>query len=131
MRRSIKNTNDRIHTQLNSIVVSARNYLQDGVITMRDGRYCIPVKAEHKGNVAGLIHDQSSSGSTYFVEPMAVVKLNNELREMEIREQKEIEAILAELSNQAATYCEELVVDYRTLTALDFIFAKAMLSLQL
>ena len=128
VRRSIKNTNDRIHTQLNSIVVSARNYLQDGVITMRDGRYCIPVKAEHKGNVAGLIHDQSSSGSTYFVEPMAVVKLNNELRELEIREQKEIEAILAELSNQAAAYCEELVVDYRTLTALDFIFAKAMLS---
>ena len=128
VRRSIRTANDRIHTQLNALVVSARNYLQDGVITMRDGRYCLPVKAEYKGNVAGLVHDQSSSGSTYFIEPLSVVKLNNELRELEIRERKEIETVLAELSNQAAASCEDLMTDYHVLTQLDFIFAKALLS---
>ena len=90
VRRSMKNTNDKIHSQLNSIVNGgSRSYLQDAVITMRNGRYCIPVKAEHKGQVPGMIHDQSSTGSTIFVEPMAVVKLNNDLRELEIKEQQE------------------------------------------
>jgi len=127
-RRAIRAAGDKIHTQLNALVVSARDYLQDGVITMRDGRYCLPVRAEHKGNVPGLIHDQSGSGSTYFVEPMAVVKLNNELKELQIREQKEIEMVLADLSNRAAEHCEALLTNYRTLVRLDFIFAKAMLS---
>ena len=91
VRRSMKNTNDKIHSQLNSIVNGgSRSYLQDAVITMRNGRYCIPVKAEHKGQVPGMIHDQSSTGSTIFVEPMAVVKLNNDLRELEIKEQRKL-----------------------------------------
>ncbi len=128
VRRAMKLTYDRIHTQLNDLVVKARTYLQDGVITMRDGRYCLPVKAEYKGHVPGLIHDQSSSGSTFFVEPIAIVRLNNELRELEIQEQKEIEAILADLSAQAAIYHEELLSNYDALIRLDFIFAKAHLS---
>lgn len=128
VRRSIRNANDKIHSQLNAIVVSSRTYLQDGVITMRDGRYCIPVRQEYKSQVPGLVHDYSSSGSTAFIEPMAVVKLNNELRELEIQERKEIEAVLADLSNQAAEYSSNLEQNFHTLTALDFIFAKAMLS---
>ena len=82
----MKTAAEKIRTQLNSLVVNSRTYLQDGVITMRNGRYCVPVKAEHKSNVPGMVHDQSSSGSTIFVEPLSVVKLNNELRELEIRE---------------------------------------------
>jgi len=128
IRRGMRNTNDRIHSQLNALVSSARNYLQDAVITIRDGRYCLPVKQEYKSNVAGLIHDQSSTGSTYFIEPMAIVKLNNELRELEIQEQKEIETILAVLSVQAAEHSETLVTNFQVLTTLDFIFAKALLS---
>ena len=99
IRRNMKITNDRIHTQLASLVNGgARTYLQDSVITMRNGRYCIPVKAEYKGQVPGMIHDQSSTGSTLFIEPMSVVKLNNDIRELELQEQKEIEVILADLT---------------------------------
>lgn len=128
VRRSIRSANDKIHTQLNALVVSARSYLQDGVITMRDGRYCVPVRQEYKTQVPGLIHDYSSSGSTAFIEPMSVVKLNNELRELEIQEKKEIEAVLAGLSNQAAEFSAVLTQNFHILTTLDFIFAKAMLS---
>lgn len=128
VRRSMKGINDRIHTQLNSILNSNRTYLQDAVITMRDGRYCLPVKSEHKNQVAGMVHDQSSTGSTLFIEPMAVIRLNNEMRELEIQEQKEIEAVLAELSNQLSPYIEVLLQNLEVLTKLDFIFAKASLS---
>lgn len=130
VRRSIKTAADRIHTQLNSILNSHRTYLQDAVITMRNGRYCLPVKAEHKSQVSGMVHDQSATGSTLFIEPMAIVKLNNEIRELEIQEQKEIEAVLAALSNEAAPHIEELRLNTELLAQLDFIFAKAALSRQ-
>ena len=130
VRRSIKAAADRIHTQLNSILNSHRTYLQDAVITMRDGRYCLPVKAEYKSQVSGMVHDQSATGSTLFIEPMAIVKLNNEIRELEIQEQKEIEAVLASLSNEAAPHIEELRLNMELLAQLDFIFAKAALSRQ-
>ena len=91
---------------------------------MRGDRYCIPVKAEYRGQVQGLIHDQSSTGSTLFIEPMAVVKLNNDLKELYAREQEEIQIILAGLSEEAAQYIEEIRADYRALTDLDFIFCK-------
>lgn len=128
VRRSMKVTADRIHTQLNSILNSCRSYLQDAVITMRDGRYCLPVKSEYKNQVSGMVHDQSATGSTLFIEPMAIIRLNNEMRELEIQEQKEIEAVLASLSNQAAPYTEELRMDMELLAQLDFIFAKAGLA---
>ncbi len=128
VRRSIKVINDRVHSQLNALLNSNRSYLQDAVVTMRDGRYCLPVKAEHKSQVSGMVHDQSSSGSTLFIEPMAIIQLNNELRELEIQEKKEIEAVLAQLSNQAAPYTEELRLNQQLLARLDFIFAKAALS---
>ena len=128
VRRSMHGINDRIHTQLNSILNSCHSYLQDAVITMRDGRYCLPVKAEYKSQVNGMVHDQSSTGSTLFIEPMAVIQLNNELRTLEIQEQKEIEAVLADLSNQLTPYTTELAIDLQILTRLDFIFAKAALS---
>ncbi len=128
VRRSMKGINDRIHTQLNSILNSCRSYLQDAVITMRDGRYCLPVKSEHKAQVNGMVHDQSATGSTLFIEPMAVIQLNNELRTLEIQEQKEIEAVMAELSNQLAPCTEALKLNLQLLSHLDFIFAKAALS---
>ena len=130
VRRSLKACAGRIHTQLNSILNSHRTYLQDAVITMRDGRYCLPVKSEYKSQVSGMVHDQSATGSTLFIEPMAIVKLNNEIRELEIQEQKEIEAVLASLSNQTAPHIEELQMDMALLAQLDFIFAKAALSHQ-
>ena len=111
VRRSIKGINDKIHTQLNSILNASRSYLQDAVITMRDGRYCLPVRAEYKNQVSGMIHDQSSSGSTLFVEPMAIIQLNNELRTLEIQENKEIEAVLAALSNQLAPCTDSLSIN--------------------
>ena len=130
IRRSIKNTGERIHNQLAGMVNgSARSYLQDAVITMRDGRYCIPVKAEYKNQVPGMIHDQSSTGSTLFIEPMAVVKLNNDIRDLELKEQAEIEAILASLSELAAQNRESIQYDLETLTELDFIFARASLAM--
>ncbi len=128
IRRSIRLTGDRVHTQLNSLVNTHRTYLQDAVITMRNGRYCIPVKAEYKSQVSGMVHDQSSSGSTFFIEPMAIVKLNNELRELELAEQKEIDVILAGLSQQAAEYADMLLENIAVLSQLDFIFAKAALA---
>lgn len=130
IRRSMHVANERIHSQLNSMVnsQSTKSYLQENVVTMRNGRYCIPVKQEYRGQVPGMIHDQSSSGSTLFVEPMAVVKLNNDLKELAIKEQDEIERILAVLSNQTAEYMEEILEDFRILTKLDFVFAKALLS---
>lgn len=129
IRRTIKQTNDKVHSQLNSMVNgSVRSYLQDAVITMRNGRYCLPVKAEYRGQVAGMIHDQSSTGSTLFVEPMAVVKLNNDLRELELKEEQEIEVILAALSDTAAEETEIIGDNLQLLTKLDFIFARASLS---
>ncbi len=128
VRRSMNVVNGRIHSQLNSLLNSNRTYLQEAIVTMRDGRYCLPVKAEHKNQVSGMVHDQSSTGSTLFIEPMAVIQLNNELRELEIQEKKEIEAILADLSNQVAPYMEEIHLNQQLLTKLDFIFAKAALS---
>lgn len=128
VRRSMKSIGDKIHTQLNSILNSNRTYLQEAVITMRDGRYCLPVKAEHKAQVPGMVHDQSSTGSTLFIEPMAIVKLNNDLKALEIQEQKEIEMVLADLSSQLVPFLDELLTDFEVLTRLDFIFAKAALS---
>ncbi|MDO4522494.1 MAG: endonuclease MutS2 [Eubacteriales bacterium] len=129
IRRAMSQMNDRVHAQLNSMVNgSARTYLQDPVVTMRNGRYCLPVKAEYRGQVQGMIHDQSSTGSTLFVEPMAVIKLNNELRELELREEKEIEIILSNLSTRTAEFIEPLLDDQMLLTNLDFIFSRAMLS---
>ena len=132
IRRNMKITNDRIHTQLSGLVSgSARTYLQDAVITMRNGRYCIPVKAEYKGQVPGMIHDQSSTGSTLFIEPMAVVKLNNDMRELELQEEKEIEVILADLSQQIAMEQEAIALDFTLMVQLDFIFARAALAMEM
>ena len=129
VRRSIRSANDRIHSTLSGMVNgSARAYLQDAVITQRNGRYCIPVKAEYRSQVPGMIHDQSSTGSTLFVEPMAVVRLNNDLKELYLKEQEEIEHVLETLSGEAASCTEALAQDYELLTTLDFIFAKAGLA---
>lgn len=130
IRRSIKNINDKIRSQMNTMLnnTDTRNLLQDAVVTMRNGRYCLPVKAEAKGQVPGMIHDQSSTGSTIFIEPMAVVKLNNDLKELFLKEQEEIEVILANLSAQVAEYISFLQEDYQVLTELDFIFAKGSLA---
>ena len=128
VRRSMKIVGGRVHTQLNSILTSSRTYLQDAVITMRDGRYCLPVKAEYKSQVPGMVHDQSSTGSTVFIEPLAIVKLNNELRELEIQEKREIEFVLAALSSQLMPYTDAILSDLSILAELDFIFAKAALS---
>ena len=127
IRRSMRGMNDKIRAQMNSMInnTTTRSYLQDTVITMRDGRYCLPVKAEAKSLVPGMIHDQSSAGSTLFIEPMAVVNLNNEYKELQLREQEEIEVILAGLSNLTASYATQLLADYELLTELDFIFARA------
>ena len=129
IRRSMRQMNDKVHNTLNSMVNgSARSYLQDPVVTMRDGRYCLPVKAEHRSQVPGMIHDQSSTGSTLFIEPMAVIKLNNDFKELLMKEQQEIEKFLSVLSEKAAAVTEILAEDYRILTALDFIFARAMMA---
>lgn len=124
-------TNDKIHTQLMSMVNTHRTYLQDAVITMRDNRYCIPVKSEYKGQVPGMVHDQSSTGSTFFIEPAAVVELNNKLKELAIEEQEEIAYILAQLSSQAAEHVEALEENQRLLTKLDFVFAKGRLAMDM
>lgn len=127
IRRSIKGTHDKIHSQMNAIANSSsmRTYLQDNVVTMRGDRYCLPVKAEYRNQVPGMIHDQSSTGSTLFIEPMAVVKLNNDLKELFLQEQKEIEIVLAQLSARTAEHINELLSNYEILIQLDFIFAKA------
>lgn len=132
IRKSRNIISGRIHTQLNSMVNSTyRTYLQDAVITMRNDRYCLPVKTEYKNQVPGMIHDQSSTGSTIFIEPAAVVNLNNQLRELEIKEQEEIERILASLSGMCGTYADVIAEDQKTLTMLDFIFAKAAYAMKL
>lgn len=130
IRRNIRLANDRIHTELNKILnnQTLRNCLQDYVITSRQGRYCLPVKAEYKSQVPGMVHDQSATGSTIFIEPAAVVKLNNDIRELELKEEAEIQVILADLSAQAAEYTEQIATDYKVLVKLDFIFAKAQLA---
>ena len=128
VRRQMKIPGDRVHTQLNAILNSSRTMLQDPVITMRDGRYCLPVKAEYKSSFQGMVHDQSATGSTLFIEPMAIIKLNNELRELEIREQKEIEMVLAALSMELVPYVETILINLKLLTKLDFIFARAALA---
>lgn len=132
IRRSLTLTGDKIHSQLNSLLNgSYRTYLQDSVITMRNNRYCIPIKAEYKGQVNGMIHDQSATGSTYFIEPAAIVELNNKIRELELQEKEEIHIILTNLSAMAGEHTEELTVNIRTMTTLDFIFAKAKLALEM
>ena len=132
IRRSIGNINDKVHSTLSGLVNgSLRTYLQDPIITMRGDRYCIPVKAEYRSQVQGLIHDQSSTGSTLFIEPMAVVKLNNDLKELYAKEQEEIQVILARLSEDTAQYIEEIRANYRAMTDLDFIFARGALALSM
>lgn len=132
IRRSMLQTNEKVHSQLNSMLAGAyRTYLQDAVITMRNNRYCIPIKAEYKGQVNGMIHDQSATGSTYFIEPAAVVELNNKIRELELEEKEEIGVILASLSAMAAEHTEELSANQKLMTELDFIFAKARLAMDM
>ena len=129
IRRSMRQMNDKVHSTLTSMVNGAmRTYLQDAVITMRDGRYCLPVKAEHRSQVPGMIHDQSATGSTLFIEPMAVVKLNNEFKELLLKEQQEMEKILSDLSEKSAAWADQITGDYDILVELDFIFAKSMLA---
>lgn len=132
IRRSIGAVNDKVHSTLSGLLNgSLRTYLQDPIITMRGDRYCLPVKAEYRSQVQGLIHDQSSTGSTLFIEPMAVVKLNNDLKELYAKEQEEIQVILARLSEEAGQYIEEIRADYRALTELDFIFARGALAISM
>ncbi|MBU3878186.1 endonuclease MutS2 [Faecalicatena sp. AGMB00832] len=132
IRRSINSLNDKVHATLTNLVNgSLRTYLQDPIITMRGDRYCVPVKAEYRSQVNGLIHDQSSTGSTLFIEPMAVVKLNNDLKELYAKEQEEIQVILARLSEETAVYIEEIRTNYKLLTELDFIFARGALALSM
>lgn len=132
IRRNIMSVNDKVHSTLTSLVNgSLKSYLQDALITMRGDRYCLPVKAEYRSQVPGMIHDQSSTGSTLFIEPMSVVKLNNDLKELYGKEQEEIQVILARLSEEAAGYISEIRGNYRILTELDFIFAKGSLALSM
>ncbi|MDY2813027.1 MAG: endonuclease MutS2 [Dorea sp.] len=132
IRRSMSQINDKVHSTLSSMVNgSLRTYLQDPIITMRGDRYCIPVKSEYRSQVPGLIHDQSATGSTLFIEPMAVVKLNNDLKELYAKEQEEIQIILARLSADAAEYTESIRLDYQILTELDFIFSRGSLALDM
>ncbi|RKM58757.1 endonuclease MutS2 [Butyrivibrio sp. CB08] len=132
IRRGIMLTNDRIHDQLGKMINgSMRTYLQDSVVTMRGDRYCIPVKAEYKSQISGIVHDQSSSGSTLFIEPAAIVELNNKLREMALEERAEIDKILAELSIMASEHVEDIKYDADIMTDLDFTFAKASYALEI
>ena len=126
IRKAMRGMNDKIRAQMNAMInnTTTRSYLQDTVITMRDGRYCLPVRAEAKSQVPGMVHDQSSSGSTLFIEPMAVVNLNNEYKELLLREQEEIEVILANLSNLAAGSAMELETDYRIINGSRLYFCK-------
>ncbi|MFR3385353.1 MAG: endonuclease MutS2 [Lachnospiraceae bacterium] len=132
IRRQMGQINDKVHSTLSGMVNgSLRTYLQDPIITMRGDRYCIPVKAEYRSQVSGMIHDQSSTGSTLFIEPMAVVKLNNDLKELYGKEQEEIQVILARLSADAAEYISDIQTDYTVLRTLDFIFAKGSLAIDM
>ena len=132
IRRQMHIVGERVHTQLNSMLNgSMRSMLQDAVITMRNNRYCLPIKAEYKSHVSGMVHDQSASGSTFFIEPAAIVSLNNQLRELEIEEQEEIQVILSTLSAAAGEHTIALMDNQRTMTKLDFIFAKARLAMDM
>ena len=132
IRKNIKSAGERIHTELGKIISThAKDYLQDSLVTTRDGRYCIPVKSEYKNAVSGIVHDMSSSGSTLFIEPSSVVRLNNEIRELEIEEQKEIEVILANLSEMLSAYVGLIRNDYMLMRRLDFIFARASLAISM
>lgn len=132
IRRQISIVGERVHTQLNNMLNGPmRSMMQDAVITMRNNRYCLPIKSEYKSHVSGMVHDQSSSGSTFFIEPAAIVNLNNQLRELEIQEQEEIQVILANLSAEAGEHTEALMDNQRTMTTLDFIFAKAKLAMDM
>lgn len=132
IRKSIGHLNDKVHETLSTLVNgSMRTYLQDAIITMRGDRYCVPVKAEYRSQVKGMIHDQSSSGSTLFIEPMSIVKLNNDLKELYAKEQEEIQVILARLSEETAQYVEEIHTNYKLLTELDYIFARGSLALSM
>ena len=129
IRRHIRAAASKVRDVLNRLISSNQSkYLQDSIITMRGGRYVVPVKSEHKNDIPGLVHDVSGSGGTFFIEPMGVVNANNELRELELKEQKEIERILAELSADCAGFKEQIEDNYRTLIALDCIFARGKLS---
>ncbi len=131
VRRGMAQTAERIHSQLNSMVSgSLHSYLQDALITSRNGRYCLPVKAEYRSQVPGMIHDQSSTGSTLFIEPAAIVNLNNQMRELELQEKEEIAKVLADLSAMAGEHTEALAENQKILTRLDFIFAKANLAME-
>ena len=132
VRRAMNQINDKVHATLSNMVNgSLRTYLQDPIITMRGDRYCIPVKAEYRSQVSGMIHDQSATGSTLFIEPMAVVKLNNDLKELYGQEQEEIQKVLARLSADTAEYTTEIHTCYTILRQLDFIFAKGALALDM
>ena len=133
IRRKINMKNDSIRDKLNSIISSSNNkkYLQDSIVTIREGRYVVPVKQENRGNFPGLVHDQSSSGATLFVEPMAVVELNNELKELKIEEQHEIERILIELTNMVRERSNEIRNNQKILQRLDFIFAKGKIAVNM
>lgn len=132
VRRSIRLASERIRTELTRIVSSeAKNYLQDSLITTRDGRYCIPVRNEYRGQVAGIVHDQSKTGSTVYIEPASVVRLNNEIRELQIQEQKEIEIILSNLSALLGENSGFIRSNYELMRDLDFIFARAHLALEM
>lgn len=132
IRRNIRLNGERIRSSLQEMISgSMRNYLQDAVVTIRDGRYCLPVKAEYRSSVSGMIHDQSSTGATIFIEPMAVVRLNNDIRSLEIKEAREIERILAELSEETAVYREQIGWDLENMIELDFIFARAKLAMDM
>ncbi|MDE7060067.1 MAG: endonuclease MutS2, partial [Lachnospiraceae bacterium] len=133
VRRQIRAANDKIHEQLAKLITDSgtKLMLQDAIVTMRNGRYCLPVKQEYKNSFGGMLHDQSATGSTAFIEPASVVKLNNELAELGIREQQEIEKVLAALSEQAAQHTEDLAFNRATLAEFDFIFARAVLAKQM
>ena len=129
IRREIGHTHDKIHSQLNSMVNgSYRTYLQDAVVTQRNNRYCIPVKAEHKNQVPGMVHERSQTGSTLFIEPAAIVELNNKIKELAEEEKEEMERILAELSSMLTEHTEDIIRNGELMTILDFIFAKAELA---
>lgn len=128
IRRKIKQINSKMHTELNNILNAHREYLMDAVITQRDGAYCLPIKSEYKNKVSGVVHDQSSTGSTVFIEPIAIIRMNNELKSLDMEEKKEIEKILETLSLLTAQYIDSLRTNTKTLIFLDFVYAKANLS---
>ena len=131
LRRQLKNIESRLHTELNNILQAHREYMMDAIITQRNGSYCLPIKSEYKNRVQGIIHDQSSTGSTVFIEPIDIVRMNNEIKEIEIAEALEIEKILFDLSKNTAAYTYELDINNKLVAKLDFIYAKARLANQM